>query len=68
MGSIPIDPSVGECSEEGEPSFVRDPSCASSNAVRKIAGELARQISISSMTRETATSGSADFVAVGQGG
>lgn len=51
LGSIPLDPKVGESSLEGAPSLIAYPSLPQAEAFRKVAGRLAQQISISTLAR-----------------
>lgn len=49
LGSIPLDPIISSSSDEGVPSLIAFPSRAQAEAFRKIAGNLAAQISIGAM-------------------
>ncbi|MBI5706329.1 MAG: Mrp/NBP35 family ATP-binding protein [Armatimonadetes bacterium] len=49
LGSIPLDPSISSSSDEGVPSLIAWPDRPQADAFRKIAGNLAAQISIGSM-------------------
>ncbi len=52
LGSVPLDPTVSEAGDLGVPSIVSAPERAQSAAFREIAGKLAQQASILSMTRK----------------
>ncbi len=53
LGSIPLDPAIGECSDRGEPSIVSHPEEAQSRAFRQVANKLAAQASIMAIGRES---------------
>lgn len=49
LGSIPLDPTISSSSDEGVPSLIAWPSRPQADAFRKIAGNLAAQLSIGAM-------------------
>ncbi len=51
LGSIPLDPAISQSSDGGVPSIVNNPNTPQAMAFREIAGMLARQTSISGLTR-----------------
>lgn len=55
LGTIPLDPRVGEAGDEGMPSLLRYPNTVQAEAFRAIAGSLAAQASILSVARTEAT-------------
>lgn len=50
LGAIPLDPKIGESSMEGAPSIIAYPDRPQAAAFRQVAGKLAQQISIQSMS------------------
>ena len=52
LGSVPLDPTVSEASDRGVPSIVANPERPQSLAFKEIAGRLAQQASIMSLTRK----------------
>jgi ATP-binding protein involved in chromosome partitioning len=52
LGSVPLDPTVSEASDRGVPSIVAHPEKLQSQAFKEIAGRLAQQASIMSLTRK----------------
>ncbi len=54
LGSIPLDPKVGEAADRGAPSIIAYPERAQATAFADIAGRLAQQISIMAVTRSVA--------------
>ncbi len=59
LGSIPLDPLVGESSDKGLPSVLAYPDRPQAHAFRQIAGQLAAQITIFSVSGEAVQEGSA---------
>lgn len=51
LGSIPLDPMISSCSDDGRPSLVAYPESAQAQAFRDLAGRLAQQISILAHSR-----------------
>jgi ATP-binding protein involved in chromosome partitioning len=51
LGSVPLDPAVGQSSENGEPSVTYAPDRPQAKAFNEIAGRLAQQISIRAITQ-----------------
>jgi ATP-binding protein involved in chromosome partitioning len=45
LGSIPLDPAISESGDDGRPSILAHPDSSQAGRVRKIAGELAREVS-----------------------
>ncbi|HAP41104.1 MAG TPA: chromosome partitioning protein [Nitrospira sp.] len=56
LGSVPFDPCVGEAAERGVPSVVAYPDRLQAEAFRAIAGQIAAQASIMSVSRSATTS------------
>jgi ATP-binding protein involved in chromosome partitioning len=54
LGSIPLDPVIGESGDSGTPSLIAYPDRPQAKAFRDIAGQLAAQISIHALARESA--------------
>lgn len=54
LGSIPLDPKVGEAADRGVPSLVAHPERPQAQAFTEIAGRLAQQVSIMAMARNVA--------------
>lgn len=54
LGSIPLDPKVGEAADRGAPSLIAYPERPQATAFADIAGRLAQQISIMAVTRSVA--------------
>jgi ATP-binding protein involved in chromosome partitioning len=52
LGSVPLDPSVSEASDNGVPSIIARPDRPQSKAFKDIAGKLAQQASIMALTRK----------------
>ena len=52
MGSVPFEPKISEASDRGRPSIIDYPNTEQARAIEAIAGEVARQASIISMTRQ----------------
>jgi ATP-binding protein involved in chromosome partitioning len=52
LGSVPLDPSVSDASDRGIPSIVAHPDRPQTKAFKDIAGKLAQQASIMSLTRK----------------
>lgn len=48
LGSVPLDPAIGEASDFGTPSLIAHPSSRQAAAFREVAGKLAAQVSIHS--------------------
>ena len=57
LGSVPLDPEISNSSDSGVPSIVEKPNQPQAQAFRDIAGMLARQTSISGVTREEVSGG-----------
>lgn len=55
LGSVPLDPAVSEDGDKGVPPIVAHPERPQATAFREIAGKLAQQTSILSMTRRDLT-------------
>lgn len=53
LGSIPLDPSISESGDRGEPSIVAFPDRPQALAFKAIAGKLAQQVSIMASRRES---------------
>ena len=54
LGSIPLDPKVGEAGDRGVPSIIAHPERPQAIAFNEIAGRLAQQVSIMAMARSVA--------------
>jgi ATP-binding protein involved in chromosome partitioning len=54
LGSIPLDPKVGEAGDRGVPSIIAHPERPQAIAFTEIAGKLAQQVSIMAMARSVA--------------
>jgi ATP-binding protein involved in chromosome partitioning len=54
LGSVPLDPAVGEASDKGLPSIVAHPERPQAEAFRAVARALAAQASVRAMGREAA--------------
>lgn len=52
LGSVPFDPRIGSAGDEGVPAVVSAPNTRQAEAFAEIAGKLAAQASIKSMTRQ----------------
>ncbi len=52
LGSIPLDPKVSRAGDEGVPAVISYPSLPQAHAFREIAGRLAQETSIMTMSRE----------------
>jgi len=52
LGSVPLDPGVSDASDKGVPSIVAQPERPQAAAFKAIAGKLAQQASIASLTRK----------------
>jgi len=58
LGSVPLDPAISESSDEGEPSFLAHSERPQADAFRVIAGNMAAQISIATLSKQpTPTAG-----------
>jgi ATP-binding protein involved in chromosome partitioning len=55
LGSIPLDPEVSACGDAGTPAVLAHPDSPQAQAFRSIAGKLAQQASILSLTRTDLT-------------
>lgn len=55
LGSIPLDPEVGEASDKGMPSVVYAPQRPQAQAFREVAGQLAAQMSIRTLASQVQT-------------
>jgi ATP-binding protein involved in chromosome partitioning len=55
LGSIPLDPTISHAGDDGVPSLVANPERHQANAFKEIAGKLAQQSSILSMSRRDLT-------------
>lgn len=55
LGSIPLDPVVGEAGESGKPALLAFPNRSQATRFHEIAGKLAQQASIAAMTRRDLT-------------
>lgn len=62
LGSVPLDPAVGEAFDRGVPSVVAHPNTAHSRAFHAVAGELARQTSIRALTTKPGTTNPRDLL------
>lgn len=57
LGSVPLDPGISQAGDQGVPSIVAFPDSRQAGEFRAIAGKLAQQCSIYSMTKEGAAAG-----------
>jgi ATP-binding protein involved in chromosome partitioning len=50
LGEVPLEPAVAAAGDDGVPVVRRDPACAAAQALRRLAGEVARQLAVRAAT------------------